>query len=70
MTEKDHPKDDNAAGTPPEAPPRPKARRVWLLWLLPLAALVVIAWYFLRGGLDRTHTFSEVTSVFAEHAVD
>jgi len=43
---------------------RPKA--VWLLWLLPLAGLVVIAWYVMRGGLDRSGTFEEVTDIVVE----
>jgi cytochrome c-type biogenesis protein CcmH/NrfF len=50
----------------PEAPPRPKAKAVWLLWLLPFAFLVTVAWYVIRGGMDRSGTFEEVKEIVVE----
>ncbi|MEH6696453.1 MAG: hypothetical protein V7675_15535 [Hyphomonas sp.] len=66
MTNDNEPHTGGHAHEPPAPPPRPKAKRVWLLWLLPFAGVVLIAWYVLRGGLDRSHTFEEVTDIVVE----
>ena len=40
-------------GDPQQAPPdRAPARPVWLVWLIPMAALVGLIWFVLRG--DRS----------------
>ncbi|WP_375210062.1 hypothetical protein [Hyphomonas jannaschiana] len=36
----------------PDLPERAPARPVWLFWLIPMAMLVGIVWYVLRG--DRS----------------
>jgi len=66
MTNDNEPQTEGHVPELPASPPRPKARAVWLLWLLPLAGLVVIAWYVMRGGLDRSGTFEEVTDIVVE----
>ena len=66
MTNDNEPQTEGQAPDSPQTPPRPKARAVWLLWLLPLAALVLVAWYVMRGGLDRSGTFEEVTDIVVE----
>jgi len=37
---------------PPKQPDRAPARPVWLLWLIPMALLVGVVWFVLRG--DRS----------------
>ena len=66
MTNDNEPQTEGQSPEPPQSPPRPKAKRVWLLWLVPMALLVGLAWYVLRGGLDRSHTFEEVTDMVTE----
>ncbi|MEH6807362.1 MAG: hypothetical protein V7651_00795 [Hyphomonas oceanitis] len=66
MTNDNEPQTGGQMPEPPAPPPRPKAKRVWLLWLLPFAAIVLVAWYVLRGGMDRSHTFEEVTDIVVE----
>jgi cytochrome c-type biogenesis protein CcmH/NrfF len=66
MTNDNEPQTDGHAPEPLQSPPRPKAKVVWLLWLLPFAFLVAVAWYVIRGGLDRSHTFEEVTDIVVE----
>ena len=64
MTNDNEPQTDGAAPEP--APTRPKAKAVWLLWLLPFAFLITVAWYVIRGGMDRSGTFEEVTDIVVE----
>ncbi|MEH6410170.1 MAG: hypothetical protein V7741_06570 [Hyphomonas sp.] len=66
MTNDNEPQTDEQAPEPSPKSPRPKAKAIWLLWLLPFALVVTIAWYVIRGGLDRTHTFEEVTDIVVE----
>lgn len=66
MTNDNEPQTDEQAPEPSPKPPRPKAKAIWLLWLLPFALIVTTAWYVIRGGLDRTHTFEEVTDIVVE----
>tara|TARA_R110000751_G_scaffold18294_1_gene55792 strand:+ start:6184 stop:6399 length:216 start_codon:yes stop_codon:yes gene_type:complete len=66
MTNDNEPQTEGQAPDSPQTPSRPKARAVWLLWLLPFAALVLVAWYVMRGGLDRSGTFEEVTDIVVE----
>ena len=66
MTNDNEPQTEGQAPDSPQTPPRPKARAVWLLWLLPFAALVLVAWYVMRGGLDRSGTLEEVTDIVVE----
>ena len=66
MTNDNEPQTEGQAPDSPQTPSRPMARAVWLLWLLPFAALVLVAWYVMRGGLDRSGTFEEVTDIVVE----
>lgn len=66
MTNDNAPQTDEQAPTPSPGPSRAKAKAIWLVWLLPFALVVTLAWYVIRGGLDRTHTFEEVTDIVVE----
>ncbi len=66
MTNDNEPQTDGPVPESPASPPRPKAKAVWLLWLLPFAFLITVAWYVIRGGMDRSGTFEEVTDIVIE----
>ena len=57
-------------GDPPPTPPdRAPARPVWLFWLIPMAVLVGVVWFILRGDRsDETATpgGTEIASPQAE----
>jgi len=54
---------------PPKQPDRAPARPVWLFWLIPMALLVGVVWFVLRGdrsGEAQTPPAAETTAPAAQ----
>ncbi|KCZ49062.1 MULTISPECIES: hypothetical protein [unclassified Hyphomonas] len=52
----------------PDLPERAPARPVWLFWLIPMAALVGIVWFVLRG--DRSPEAAAGEAAVTSEATD
>jgi hypothetical protein len=50
----------------PDLPQNAPARPVWLFWLIPMAALVGLVWFVLRGDRSPEVSSGEAAAVASE----